>query len=133
MSNAATPPLGSLAHPTHHTPTHGGPPAKGTFGGGGGWHKASVSGCLPLAVPSGLSPLLILTLCGSECVLVVSTEPLDDLSFLTTPVHKGNTTRSGKPMLQTMAGRGCLQSAGYQKRQLNPFPKRRGPRIPLPK
>ena len=46
--------------------------------GGGGRHKASVLGCLPLAVPIGLSPLLILTLCGSERVLVVSTEPLDD-------------------------------------------------------
>ena len=53
-------------------------------GGGGGWHKASVLGCLPLAVPIGLSPLLILTLCGSERVLVVATEPLDDLSCLTT-------------------------------------------------
>ena len=42
---------------------------------GGGWHKASVSDCLPLAVPIGLSPLLILTLCGPERVLVVSTEP----------------------------------------------------------
>ena len=39
--------------------------------GGGGWHKASVSDCLPLAAPIGLSPLLILTLCGSERVLVV--------------------------------------------------------------
>ena len=48
--------------------------------GGGGWHKASVFGCLPLAAHIGLSPLPILTLCGSECVLVVSTEPLDDLS-----------------------------------------------------
>ena len=56
-------------------------------GGGGGWHKASVSDCLPLAAPIGLSPLLILTLCGPErvLVLVVSTEPLDDLSCLTTP------------------------------------------------
>ena len=52
---------------------------------GGGWHKASVSDCLPLAAPIGLSPLLILTLCGSERVLVVSTEPLDDLSCLSTP------------------------------------------------
>ena len=52
-------------------------------GGGGGWYKASVLGCLPLAVPIGLSPLLILTLCGSERVLVVSTEPLDD--WMTTP------------------------------------------------
>ena len=42
--------------------------------GGGGWHKALVSDCLPLAAPIGLSPLLILTLCGSERVLVVSTE-----------------------------------------------------------
>ena len=52
---------------------------------GGVWHKASVSDCLPLAAPIGLSPLLILTLCGSERVLVVSTEPPDDLSCLTTP------------------------------------------------
>ena len=54
-------------------------------GGGGGWHKASVSDCLPLAAPIGLLPLLILTLCGPERVLVVSTEPPDDLSCLTTP------------------------------------------------
>ena len=53
--------------------------------GGGGLHKASVSDCLPLAAPIGLPPLLILTLCGPERVLVVSTEPLDDLSCLTTP------------------------------------------------
>jgi hypothetical protein len=52
---------------------------------GGGWHKASVSDCLPLAAPIGLSPLLILTLGGPERVLVVSTEPPDDLSCLTTP------------------------------------------------
>ena len=52
---------------------------------GGVWNKASVLGCLPLAAPIGLSPLLILTLCGSKRVLVVSTEPLDDLSCLTTP------------------------------------------------
>ena len=32
-----------------------------------------------------LSPLLILTLCGPERVLVVSTEPPNDLSCLTTP------------------------------------------------
>ena len=44
-------------------------------GGGGGWDKASVSDCVPLAAPIGLSPLHILTLCGSERVLVVSTEP----------------------------------------------------------
>ena len=53
--------------------------------GRGVWHKASVLNCLPLAAPIGLSPLLILTLCGSERVLVVSTEPLDILSCLTTP------------------------------------------------
>ena len=52
--------------------------------GGGGWHKVSVFGHLPLAAPIGISPLHILTLCGSERVLVVSTEPLDDLSCLTT-------------------------------------------------
>ena len=39
--------------------------------------------CLPLAAPIGLSPVHILTLCGSERFLVVSTEPLDDLSCLT--------------------------------------------------
>ena len=38
---------------------------------------------MPLAAPIGHSPLLILTLCGSEHVLVVSTEPPDDLSCLT--------------------------------------------------
>ena len=51
----------------------------------GGWHKALVLSCLPLAAPIGLSPLLILTFCGSERVLVVSTEPPDDLSWLTGP------------------------------------------------
>ena len=55
------------------------------WGGGGAWHKASVFGCLPLAAPIGLLPLLIQTLCGPERVLVVSTEPPDDLSCLTTP------------------------------------------------
>ena len=53
--------------------------------GGGGWHEAMALVCLPLAAPIGLPPLLILTLCGSERVLVVSTEPLHDLSCLTTP------------------------------------------------
>ena len=47
-------------------------------------HNASVSDCLPLAAPIGLSPPLILTLCGPERILVVSTEPPDDLSCLTT-------------------------------------------------
>ena len=63
-------------------------------GGGGAISRGWVGGfgtrprylivCL-LAAPIGLSPLLILTLCGPEHVLVVSTEPLDDLSCLTTP------------------------------------------------
>ena len=60
---------------------------EGLAGGRGGWHKASVLDCLPLAAPIGLSPLLILTPCGPECVLVVSTEPPDDLSCLTTDVR----------------------------------------------
>ena len=54
-------------------------------GGGGFLHKAMVLVCLPLAAPVGLSPLLIVTLCGPECVLVVSTEPPHDLSCWTTP------------------------------------------------
>ena len=62
-----------------------GQPSAALVAEGGGWHKASVFGCLPLAAPIGLSPLLILTLCGSERVLVVSMEPPDDLSCLTTP------------------------------------------------
>ena len=49
---------------------------------GRGWHGAMVLVCLPLAAPVGLSAVHILTLCGSECVLVVSPEPLDDLSYL---------------------------------------------------
>ena len=53
---------------------------RGLGGGGGGWHKASVSDCWPLAAPITLSPPLILTLCGPERVLVVSTEPRDDVS-----------------------------------------------------
>ena len=40
--------------------------------------------CLRLAAPIGLSPLHILTLCGPKRGLVVSTEPPDDLSCLTT-------------------------------------------------
>ena len=41
--------------------------------------------CLLLATPVGLSPLRIPTLCGSKRVLVVSTEPPEDMSCLTTP------------------------------------------------
>ena len=77
---------------SNQVPTQCGPYARGGLDkgvaftkGGGGWHKASVCDCLPLAAPIGLSPLLILTLCGPECMLVVSTEPPDDLSCLTTP------------------------------------------------
>ena len=39
--------------------------------GRGGWHEAMILVCLPLAAPIGLSPLHILTLCGSEHVLDV--------------------------------------------------------------
>ena len=75
-------PFGNMLSPP---PPHVRRVGRGPRGGGGGWHKASVSICLPLAAPIGLSPLLILTLCGPERVLVVSTEPPDDLSCLTTP------------------------------------------------
>ena len=47
-------------------------------GGGAVWHEAMVLVCLPLVAPIGLSPLPIPTLWGSERVLVVPTEPLDD-------------------------------------------------------
>ena len=62
-----------------HLPCHSHtkPPLDPGPGGGGGWHKASALGCLPLAAPIGLSPLLIPTLCGPE--RVVSTEPPDNL------------------------------------------------------
>ena len=53
-------------------------------GGGGGGHQAMVFVGLPLAASIGLSTWHILTLCGSERVLVVSTVPLDGLSCLTT-------------------------------------------------
>ena len=49
--------------------------------GRGRGHEAMV---LVLAAPIGLSPVHILTLCGSKRVLVVSTEPPNDLSCLTT-------------------------------------------------
>ena len=53
-------------------------------GGGAGTRPRYPIVCL-WRRPIGLSPPLILTLCGSERVLVVSTEPPDDLSCLTTP------------------------------------------------
>ena len=62
------------------------------FGGRGEWHGAMVLVCLPLAAPIGLSPLHIPTHFGSERVLVVSTEPLDYLSCLTTPGLAGPQT-----------------------------------------
>ena len=55
----------------------------------------------------GLSPLLILTLCGSECALVVSTEPPDDLSCLTTP----GVGRPGDGLLPVPLTR-CIQRGG---------------------
>ena len=76
-------------------------------GGGGGGHKASVSDGLPLAAPIGLSPLLILTLCGPERVVVVSTEPPDDLSCLTSPRVgcPGDGRGGGFPHTETQRGR----------------------------
>ena len=60
-------------------------PERCRWGGGGvGTRPRYLIVCL-LAAPIGLSPLLILTLCGRERVLAVSTEPLDDLSCLNTP------------------------------------------------
>ena len=77
--------------------------------GGGDWHKASVSDCLPLAAPIGLSPLLILTLRGPERVLVVSTEPPDDLSCLTTPEGGGGGSSCGcQPFEYIPGGRHAL-------------------------
>ena len=82
--------------------------------GGEVWHKASILGCLPLAVPIGLSPLLILTLCGSERVLVVSTEPLDDLSCLTTPGSAVPETGCCRAVDQGRGGGGVAQSLGIR-------------------
>ena len=67
------------AGPPLEEPWYGTAMAQGDSGwaawrGVGGWHEASISICLPLAVPIGLSPLLILTLCGPERVLVVCGE-----------------------------------------------------------
>ena len=53
----------------------------GYRGGGGGLVQGLGISGVPLAAPIGLSPLLILTLCGSEHVLVVSTIP-----WMTCPV-----------------------------------------------
>ena len=60
-----------------------------------------------MAAPIGLSPLLILTLCGSERVLVVSTEPPDDLSCLTTP----GVGRPGDGLLPVPLTRGIQMGA----------------------
>ena len=56
-------------------------------GGGRGWHGATVCICMLVAAVTGVSSLYVLTLCGSELCLLVSTEPLEplhDLSCLTT-------------------------------------------------
>ena len=71
-------------------------------GGGRGLHEAMVLVCLPRAAPIGLSPLHVLTLRGSERGLVVSTEPPDDLSCLTTP----GVGRSGDGLLPVPLTRG---------------------------
>ena len=71
--------------PAHATSTSGVTQRSSAWARGRGWHEAMMLVHLPLAAPTGLSPLHIPTLCGSERVLVVSTEPPDDLSCLTTP------------------------------------------------
>ena len=89
--------------------------------GGLGWHKASVSDCLPLAAPIGLSPLLILTLRGSGRVLVVSTEPRDDLSCLTTPgVGCPGDKLSPVPLTRCIQKGGGGSLAGSQKKAAVP-------------
>ena len=55
-----------------------------TTGGGCGTRPRDLIVCLWRRLLAS-RPLLILTLCGPERVLVVSTEPPDDLSCLTTP------------------------------------------------
>ena len=64
--------IGNVSWTNRREGARGGSTCCFTTFGGGGWHKASVFGCLPLAAPIGLSPPLILTLCGPERVLVVS-------------------------------------------------------------
>ena len=98
--------------------------------GGGGWHKALVSDCLPLAAPIGPSPLLILTLCGPERVLVVSTEPPHDLSCLTTPgvgrPGDGAVARAvdqGHPDAPSESMRGFANSSSAGGGGLAPLPK----------
>ena len=56
-----------------------------TGGGGGGLARGHGFGLFAFGGAFGLSPLHILTLCGSERVWVVSTEPPDDLFCLTSP------------------------------------------------
>ena len=74
----------SPGHCTGLSPNAG--PGGGGGGAGGTRPRLGLgSDCLPLAAPFGLLPPHILTLRGPERVLVVSTEPLDDLSCLTTP------------------------------------------------
>ena len=51
---------------------------------GGNWHETMVLTCLPAPAPSGLSPLYFRPSVGPY-VVWLSTEALDDLSWLTTP------------------------------------------------
>ena len=91
--------------------------------------------CLPSAAPIGLSPLHILTLCGSERDLVVATEPLERGGG---GCRKGSVSTLGG----TGGGGGCTSirwsEASPPERggggQGIPFPKRPGlftPREPL--
>uniref|UniRef100_A0A7S4FXI3 Uncharacterized protein n=1 Tax=Eutreptiella gymnastica TaxID=73025 RepID=A0A7S4FXI3_9EUGL len=78
--------------------------------GGGGWHEAMVSVCLPLAAPIGPSPLHTPTLCGSERVLVVTTEPPDDSCCLMTvarAVEGGGSGWWGRAGYGGLADRAC--------------------------
>ena len=67
-------------------------PAAGGRGGGGGWQEAMVYGCENSAAPNCLSPLRILTPCGSESSPVVSMEPLD-----VSPCAEHALLRGGRP------------------------------------
>ena len=67
----------------------------GRGGGGSGTRPWCGFGCLWRRLLAS-HPLHILTLCRSERVLVMSTEPLDDLSCLTTPgLGRPSRTASG--------------------------------------
>ena len=59
--------------------------AQGASPGVARGHSVGLFAVVVFAAPIGLSPLHIPALCGSELVVVVSTEPPDDLSCWTTP------------------------------------------------